>query len=38
VLLWERGHLDRAVLYAVGSVLVSLVALRVGLTLVRRVM
>jgi CrcB protein len=38
VLLYERGHVDRAALYALGSVVVSLAALLVGLSVVRRVL
>ena len=38
VLLYERGQLQRAMVYAVASVVVSLVGLVLGLTLIRRVL
>jgi fluoride exporter len=38
MLLWERGHIDRALLYAVGSVIISLAALVLGVTLTRRLL
>jgi CrcB protein len=38
VLLYQRGHVSLAALYLVGSVALSIVALLLGLTLVRRLL
>ena len=35
ILMWERGELGSALLYIIGSVVLSLVALVLGLALVR---